>query len=605
MYVYSAGSAGGTIFRLCEYSRWGVKEPLHVMNTTGKDVFDVAYTNDDLNRLTAADQGHWTGSAVSDYTDSETWSLTQTGNWASYFRDTDASGTVSTAVATDAVTLDEMDDTRTPASNFNGANEFTGSVTRTVGLVGGGTTTQTVNYGSAYNAVGAMVDDMFTYKYTYDAFGRLVTVKNQSNALVSEYKYNGLGYKIGWHYDTDSDGTVENNTDDPWYWTTYNERWQEVATFNAGDSSPKQRVVHNQAGLAGRGGASYIDGVILTDTHSGAWKDASSGTLATRRYMLQNWRADVVATTKDNGDPYEYIRYSPYGIPTSYPAADANRNGKTNATDSTDMSTVFSGGSAPIVIGIDTNKDGLYPDTADIDYMNDEAADTTKFGGYNKVGTATGTIAPSPRFAYAGYAWDPAIKMYHVRHRVYNPEMGRWLTRDPAGYAEDASLVLYAYSRPLSFADPEGLIPVACRHSSSDDCCKTACAANPTAKAATVCSGTTAACCICDDTVNQFDSRTIRDAIVRCASRHESVHVGDIDCSRNQGCTHPSSPGGLPWNPLPGGACSECRAYGEELLCLASVMCPITDFQCRHDLEHLTRSAELLRDRWCRRCSGR
>ncbi|MFO0832160.1 MAG: RHS repeat-associated core domain-containing protein [Phycisphaerales bacterium] len=141
--------------------------------------------------------------------------------------------------------------------------------------------------------------------------------------------------------------------------------------------------------------------MILTDTDPDPWNDAGTGTLSVRQYMLQNWRADVVATARDDGLPHEYIRYSPYGIPTSYPAMDANRDMQTNSTDETDWLTVFSGGSANIVIGIDTNKDGLVPDTGDFDFMADEAADTAKRGGYGKVGTATGTAAPL-RFAYIG-----------------------------------------------------------------------------------------------------------------------------------------------------------------------------------------------------------
>ncbi len=57
-----------------------------------------------------------------------------------------------------------------------------------------------------------MTDDGKDYKYVYDAFGRLVAVKNQSNALVAEYTYNGLGYRTGWHYDVDGDLSVEANT---------------------------------------------------------------------------------------------------------------------------------------------------------------------------------------------------------------------------------------------------------------------------------------------------------------------------------------------------------------------------------------------------------
>jgi len=39
------------------------------------------------------------------------------------------------------------------------------------------------------------------------------------------------------------------------------------------------------------------------------------------------------------------------------------------------------------------------------------------------------------RIGFAGYWYDPHLKMYHVRHRVYDPVDARWLQRDPIGYA--------------------------------------------------------------------------------------------------------------------------------------------------------------------------
>ncbi|MFO0830830.1 MAG: hypothetical protein U0637_03195 [Phycisphaerales bacterium] len=63
--------------------------------------------------------------------------------------------------------------------------------------------------------------------------------------------------------------------------------------------------------------------MILTDTEPDPWNDASTGTLSVRRCVVQqvgSWRVGVVPTARDDGLPYEYIRYSPYGIPTSYPA---------------------------------------------------------------------------------------------------------------------------------------------------------------------------------------------------------------------------------------------------------------------------------------------
>ena len=58
---------------------------------------------------------------------------------------------------------------------------------------------------------------------------------------------------------------------------------------------------------------------------------------------------------------------------------------------------------------------------------------------------------------FAGYRYDPDANVYHVRHRVYHPTLGRWLQRDPIGYADGMDAYQYAVSRPFEFVDPFGL----------------------------------------------------------------------------------------------------------------------------------------------------
>lgn len=58
---------------------------------------------------------------------------------------------------------------------------------------------------------------------------------------------------------------------------------------------------------------------------------------------------------------------------------------------------------------------------------------------------------------YAGYWWDDAIGLYHVRHSVYRPEWGRWLQRDPLGYAPGWNLYQYVNGMPWGSVDPKGL----------------------------------------------------------------------------------------------------------------------------------------------------
>jgi len=62
------------------------------------------------------------------------------------------------------------------------------------------------------------------------------------------------------------------------------------------------------------------------------------------------------------------------------------------------------------------------------------------------------------RLGFAGYVWDPWLKVYHVRHRVYHPFDTRWLQADPIGYAGgDTDLRRYCNGDPVNFVDPLGL----------------------------------------------------------------------------------------------------------------------------------------------------
>lgn len=52
---------------------------------------------------------------------------------------------------------------------------------------------------------------------------------------------------------------------------------------------------------------------------------------------------------------------------------------------------------------------------------------------------------------------DPVTKFVHFLHRDYVPSLARWLTPDPAGFADGINLYHYAHNNPLSWIDPLGL----------------------------------------------------------------------------------------------------------------------------------------------------
>ena len=70
----------------------------------------------------------------------------------------------------------------------------------------------------------------------------------------------------------------------------------------------------------------------------------------------------------------------------------------------------------------------------------------------------TGTPDLQP-FAFAGGHWDPDTKLLHLGAREYDPEVRRFLTRDPSGFAGGWNLYGYAGNDPVNYVDPDGNTP--------------------------------------------------------------------------------------------------------------------------------------------------
>ena len=67
---------------------------------------------------------------------------------------------------------------------------------------------------------------------------------------------------------------------------------------------------------------------------------------------------------------------------------------------------------------------------------------------------------------YCGYRFDAESELYYVRNRTYSPVLGRWIQRDPIGYAGGVNLYEYVGGRVPIRPDPTGKDP------GSKDCCK-------------------------------------------------------------------------------------------------------------------------------------
>ncbi len=363
---------------------------------------------DGLDRISDDDWGTLSSGVISARTFRQDWGLSQTGNWSTFRIDGNGDSTWDTT------------DTRT----HNAANELLTRSAPSATL--------------AHDAAGNMTDNG-RVKLKYDGFGRLVARidRTDGTTVLSSYRYNGLGMRI-----IERSGTSGTPTR-----FIYDERWRIVATYEGSATTPKKRLVHHNAGLAGMGGSSYIDGVILHDAD-----EAGDSTLEARTYTLQNWRADVAIAAKVGTSGTfvcrGYVVYEAYGKATSYPlnSADFNGDDGVDDADNTAFFAAFSNGDPEADLNMDDAIDDL-----DITAWNALfQSGVTKEPG---AGALSGLLV-----GYAGYMRDGFDDdLYHVRHRVYDTDLGRWTRRDPLGYVDGMSEYEYVQSHIINSSDAYGL----------------------------------------------------------------------------------------------------------------------------------------------------
>ena len=355
------------------------------------DGFDVQFTIDDLDRVTSATEGTWSGSAITSKTRAQDWTLNQVGDWDHTRLDLNGD-----ADYTDA---DEHDDDRT----YNEVNELEA---RDVD------NDSSDDFTLTYDEAGNLTDDGEEYKYEYDAFYRLRRILNQSDELVLENVYNGLGHRISSHADTDDDGDVDGSDD--WEHHAFDERWREVAMFVNDDTAPTEEFVNHAAGT-GFGDASYIDELILRDRDTDG-----NGSLEERIFYCQNWRHDVVALVDDASEQVEMVRYSAYGVPFGLPAGDVDSDG-----DCEGASEIQGLGSYDVRGDLDLD--------GDVDSV-DEGLATVQTGGRGVLSLAGSKHGHSGVNHTHGATVD--------RRRWRDLDLGEWLLRDSGGLCSSPAVRL-------------------------------------------------------------------------------------------------------------------------------------------------------------------
>jgi RHS repeat-associated protein len=181
----------------------------------------------------------------------------------------------------------------------------------------------------------------------------------------------------------------------------------------------------------------------------------------------------VRAVASSAGYVRERIDYTPYGKAMHRYAGDYNGDGQIDLSDITILNA--QGSKVPGDSGynphVDLNGNGSVDSGDTAVFSADFSFVSTNANGVPPEGWLSDHVRTSVdgtdnQFGFDGYWFDAAgatdggsTGLYCVRNRVYDSGMGRWLTRDPAEYADGMGQYTGMRSNPIALKDPSGLTP--------------------------------------------------------------------------------------------------------------------------------------------------
>ena len=272
-----------------------------------------------------------------------------------------------------------------------------------------------------------------------------------------EYQYNGLHQRTIHRLDTDDppDGTLDQQR-----YMYYDAAWrlfEEEIWDGWSSGAPGSIDRHIQYVW----GVRYIDDLAYRriDTNGDSdYDDAGDKTY----YALTDAQFSCRAMIDDSGALVEWVDYTPYGEARHHHKYDVDADD--GGFDSSDRA----------IVSALADVTGFPPDPTDIDEFGYRAeADINRDGtidgdDLNAMGTSytsavSAGLISTPGgirdniIGYDGYVFNQESVQYSVRFRTYDPGLGRWIERDPAGHGDSLNLYEYVKTSPSNLIDPLGL----------------------------------------------------------------------------------------------------------------------------------------------------
>ena len=252
-----------------------------------------------------------------------------------------------------------------------------------------------------------------TTTYAYDAKDRLTA---ESSSRLG-------GYSQGHAYDASGNPTTFRGT---------------AQTFDADNRQ------------AGPGAFAYDgNGSATTDRGIGLAYDPEARATQIGPSLSAGYRADGLRAWKSVGGARTYLYYD-----RGEPVAELDASGSVTATNVFAPDGLVARGTASGWTQYAFDPEG------NVAQRLDAGGNVLSSSVYDAYGAETTTgSAPSDPFGYhgrSGYYLDRETGLVLCRHRYYDPGTGRWVTRDPIGFAGGVNLYGYCGGGPIGASDPSG-----------------------------------------------------------------------------------------------------------------------------------------------------